>query len=112
MLIIKQTPACCCCLQFGTAAHEIGHALGLIHEHSRPERSSYVYIRPGLINHIAYKIYPDSVVATYGMPYDVGSIMHYPIKASHYYFYYYYNNNNKSNNNRASRKLFTENKKE
>jgi hypothetical protein len=59
-------------------AHEIGHALGLIHEHSRPDRDLYVYIRPGL-KLDAYKLYRDSVAATYGQPYDVGSIMHYPI---------------------------------
>jgi hypothetical protein len=80
---VRQTPACGCCLQFGTAAHEIGHALGLIHEHSRPDRDLYVRVDPELTEHNRpFRIFPDSDVSTYGMPYDVGSIMHYSIKVS------------------------------
>ena len=32
------------CLKLGTFQHEIMHALGFIHEHSRPDRDRYVEI--------------------------------------------------------------------
>lgn len=58
--------------------HEIGHALGLYHEHQRPDRNQYVTVDPSVANDVNYQI-PSN-----GLPlgaYDCGSIMHYPVIA-------------------------------
>ncbi len=70
------------CFQFGTALHEIGHVLGLVHEHNRPDRNYYVSILwenidltgANFLNFVAWNW---TATKTYSLPYDVGSIMHY-----------------------------------
>ena len=62
----------------GVIVHEIGHALGFLHEHTRPDRDSYVTIhwgniRPGFESNF----YTYSSGRQAG-PYDIDSIMHYP----------------------------------
>ncbi|KIH54018.1 astacin [Ancylostoma duodenale] len=66
------------CGYFSGAAHEIGHALGLFHTHSRYDRNAYVYV-----NWTNVKFYEKEYgkVLTketdhHGVPYDYGSIMH------------------------------------
>ena len=59
-------------------AHEIGHALGLIHEQSRSDRDSYVVIFPANIQagqQHNFDIWPNAMTI-YGA-YDFDSLMHY-----------------------------------
>ena len=60
--------------------HELGHAIGFIHEHQRPDRDSYVHINYDNVASgykYAMDTFPKSEVDGYGVPYDYGSIMHY-----------------------------------
>ena len=64
--------------QRGSVIHEIGHAAGFYHEHTRPDRDLFVDINTGNIEDGAernYEIRMNGVLLT---EYDYGSIMHYP----------------------------------
>jgi len=59
------------------ALHEVGHTVGLIHEHQRPDRNEYIEI--ALTNLDAadasdWDVLPFAATVT---PYDYGSVMHY-----------------------------------
>ena len=65
--------------------HELGHALGLIHEHQRPDRDDYVTInfsnlRPSGRSNLE-KV-SRSAVNNHGVAYDLTSIMHYGPRVS------------------------------
>ena len=69
------------CKLDGVVRHELGHTIGLWHEQSRPDRDRYIRIdwsniEPGGYPNF-YK-YSRSEVNTFSLPYDYGSIMHYP----------------------------------
>lgn len=62
----------------GVIVHEMGHTLGFLHEHTRPDRGNHVIIhwgniRPGFEGNF----YTYSSGRQAG-PYDIDSIMHYP----------------------------------
>ncbi|XP_041356556.1 indian hedgehog protein-like [Gigantopelta aegis] len=63
----------------GIVLHELGHVLGLLHEHSRPDRDKYVNVTVDVWD----KYYTEYVkaswknVLTFGLPYDYLSVMHY-----------------------------------
>ncbi len=62
----------------GVIVHEMGHTLGFLHEHTRPDRDSYVTIH---WNNIRAGFAGNFYTYTSGRqagPYDIDSIMHYP----------------------------------
>jgi astacin len=65
-----------CIFSFGTIVHEIGHALGLWHEHQRADRDQHVRVLDGNIGAYSGQFIKQRTVSL-GVPYDVGSVMHY-----------------------------------
>lgn len=72
------------CFRIGTVMHEFIHAVGFFHAHSATERDEYVdivweKIQAGTENNFVR--YEESVISSYGVEYDYGSVMHYPTVA-------------------------------
>ncbi|PIC26889.1 hypothetical protein B9Z55_019329 [Caenorhabditis nigoni] len=68
------------CEEFGTAAHELGHALGFFHTQSRYDRDNFISINYANIDQSYVEQFDKETSSTnynYGMPYDYGSIMQY-----------------------------------
>jgi astacin len=63
-------------VRLGAVMHEIGHAIGLRHEHSRPDRDSHVKIMWENVLPIAHYNFISHADEPDG-DYDTGSIMHY-----------------------------------
>ncbi|KAL3841417.1 hypothetical protein ACJMK2_019569 [Sinanodonta woodiana] len=71
------------CLSMSTIIHELGHAIGLIHEMERPDRDSYIDVLYENINPDSRRNYDTTLskgmnYELYNTPYDYRSIMHYP----------------------------------
>jgi Astacin (Peptidase family M12A)/Papain-like cysteine protease AvrRpt2 len=66
---------------FGTVLHETLHAAGVMHEQSRPDRSTYVNIFWDRIDPDALHNFDSLPSISTVSPYDFGSIMHYPAKS-------------------------------
>ncbi|CAB4389112.1 unnamed protein product [Rhizophagus irregularis] len=61
----------------GSAMHELMHALGFYHEHSRPDRDHYLTVNNLNCNYVKHEDHPN---VTCNGPYDLESIMHYPLE--------------------------------
>ncbi|XP_069952150.1 hatching enzyme 1.2-like isoform X2 [Cherax quadricarinatus] len=72
------------CLYVGVVMHELMHAIGFWHEHSRPDRDKYITIMWDNIKegmNYNFHAFPWQKIQTLGVEYDVGSIMHYGANA-------------------------------
>ncbi|XP_056383572.1 embryonic protein UVS.2-like isoform X2 [Hyla sarda] len=65
------------CNAFGTIQHELNHALGLFHEHSRSDRDNYVDILLDNIIPGAAPNFQKFDSENLGLEYDYSSVMHY-----------------------------------
>nr|QBH70097.1 CreM12-ShK4 [Colubraria reticulata] len=72
------------CRYSGLYLHEVGHAIGLVHEHQLPDRDQYIYV---IYDNVApsmrvwFNKYSTKDVNQYGVPYEYSSVMHYGVTA-------------------------------
>lgn len=65
------------CWRQGTIAHELGHTLGMIHEHQRADRDTYVTINLANVEEGTEGNFTRVITSRLWTPYDFGSVMHY-----------------------------------
>ncbi|KAK7474471.1 hypothetical protein BaRGS_00034293, partial [Batillaria attramentaria] len=68
------------CVHLGVVIHEIGHAIGWIHEQARPDRDAFIRVNFNRIPrswHPQFEKFPERLINYYSVPYDYRSIMHY-----------------------------------
>ena len=68
----------------GTIIHELGHVIGFYHEQNRPDRDNYIrVISENIVDGYQelFERLPTSATTDLGVPYDFGSVMHYPLNA-------------------------------
>nr|CAH0106333.1 unnamed protein product [Daphnia galeata] len=65
--------------QAGTIMHELMHRVGFLHEHTRPDRDSYIAILWDNISNESKKQYEISKGSALISSYDYGSVMHYSL---------------------------------
>lgn len=69
-----------CTSKVGTIMHELMHALGFFHEHSREDRDSHITVQWQNIkdsNEDNFRKVDSGQVSTFGLGYDYGSLQHY-----------------------------------
>lgn len=69
-----------CAMNVGNVMHELMHAIGFFHEHSRLDRDDFITINWENIERRDFKHFENhnlGNVTTYNMHYDYGSLMHY-----------------------------------
>lgn len=69
-------------LQKGLYLHEIGHAVGLVHEHQRPIRDQFIRINYGNVHPSLrqwFQKYPQYRINNFNISYEFSSVMHYGI---------------------------------
>ena len=72
-------------LQVGITLHEVGHALGLMHEHQTKNRDKYIRVLLENMDKENRQWFSKlSYVDNYGSPYDMSSLMHYGVTVSLY----------------------------
>ena len=66
------------CVNTGTVLHEFGHALGLMHEHQRTDRDSFIVINTSNLTAKGIQQMAPKNEHDYRTTYDYASVMHYP----------------------------------
>ncbi|XP_066488058.1 astacin-like metalloendopeptidase [Tiliqua scincoides] len=65
------------CIHKGAIQHELSHALGFIHEHTRSDRDEYVKINWQYVAQGEEENFEKVASLNLGLPYDYASVMHY-----------------------------------